>query len=75
MIGVACAAPALSEESTFANEIWRSRAALARHAAAELREQMRMGLWVARRHTAYTRWLLDETRGQLAAGTGGPAAG
>jgi hypothetical protein len=54
-----------TEDGTVANEVWRSRAALARHAAAELREQMRTGLWMARRNTAYTRWLLDEARSRL----------
>ncbi|MBV9109949.1 MAG: hypothetical protein JO306_11125 [Gemmatimonadetes bacterium] len=65
--------PAIVEESALANEVWRSRGALARHAAAELREQTRVGLWVARRHTAYTRWLLGQARCHLGALDGGGA--
>jgi hypothetical protein len=75
MVDLARAAAAPSEESTVANEVWRSRGAMARQAAAELREQMRLGLWVARRHSAYTRWLLEEARGQLGTSGGDPVAG
>jgi hypothetical protein len=51
-----------SEESQVSKEVWRSRAAIARHAAAALREEARTGVWMAGRQLSYRQWLIHEAR-------------
>jgi hypothetical protein len=48
------------DESQVAMEVWRSRAAMARHTAAALREEARTGVWMAGRQLSYRQWLIAQ---------------